>query len=154
MPQSLLNTTDHAKHDSLLNTTDHATHDSLLNTTDHAMPESLLNTTNRATPDSRLNTSDHAMPDSLLNATDRATPESLLNAVEVCHRTPALCDETLVGDVQVEHVEGVVDGLDLAHLDEPHLDVLGCCHKYAMTMVLGLRQHLHHMHRKTPVSYN
>ena len=49
-----------------------------------------------------------------------------------------------MGDVQVEHVEGVVDGLDLAHLDEPHLDILGCRHKYTVTMVLGLRQHLHH----------
>ncbi len=30
-------------------------------------------------------------------------------------------DEALLAGVQVEVVEGVVDGLDLAHLDEPHL---------------------------------
>ncbi len=30
-------------------------------------------------------------------------------------------DEALLAGVQVEVVEGVVDGLDLPHLDEPHL---------------------------------
>jgi hypothetical protein len=30
-------------------------------------------------------------------------------------------DEALLAGVQVEVIEGVVDGLDLAHLDEPNL---------------------------------
>lgn len=72
------------------------------------------------------------------NVTDRAPPERLLDAIEISDGTPALGDETLLRDVQVEHVERVVDGLDLAHLDEPHLDVLGRRHQHAMTVVLGL----------------
>jgi hypothetical protein len=43
-------------------------------------------------------------------------------------------DEALLAGVQVEVVEGVVDGLDLAHLDEPHLQTtfiikLLICHR-------------------------
>jgi len=36
----------------------------------------------------------------------------------------------------------VVDGLDLAHLDEPFLDVLGRGDQHAMTVILRLTQHL------------
>ena len=43
-----------------------------------------------------------------------------------------------MGHVQVEEVEGVIDGLDLPHLDEPQLDVLGGGRKDTLTVVVGL----------------
>ena len=41
-------------------------------------------------------------------------------------------------DIEVKQVEGVIYGLDLAHLHEPHLDVLGRCGKNALAMIVGL----------------
>ena len=41
-------------------------------------------------------------------------------------------------DVQVEQVEGVVDGLDLAHLDKPHLDILSGRRQNALSMIVCL----------------
>jgi hypothetical protein len=49
-----------------------------------------------------------------------------LNGLQVQRRHPALGNETLLGHVQVEQVQSVVDGLDLAHLHKPVGDVLGC----------------------------
>ena len=72
----------------------------------------------------------------------RASPECQLYLVKVSNWTPALPDETLLGDIQVEHVECMVYGFDLAHLYEPHLNVLGRSHQDTVTMVLGLLQHL------------
>jgi hypothetical protein len=43
-----------------------------------------------------------------------------------------------MGYVEVEKVESVIDGFDLAHLDEPHLDIFGRGRKDALTMVVGL----------------
>ncbi len=68
--------------------------------------------------------------------------ESLLYLWQVIDGAPALCDQTLLCHIQVEHVQCVVDGFDLAHLDEPNLDVLGSCYQHSVTMILGLRQHL------------
>ena len=45
--------------------------------------------------------------------------EGLLYLVKVFDGAPALCDEAPLGDVQVEHVQGMVDGLDLLHLLTP-----------------------------------
>jgi hypothetical protein len=49
-----------------------------------------------------------------------------LNGLQVQRRHPALSNETLLCHVQVEQVQSVVDGFDLAHLHEPVGDVLGC----------------------------
>ena len=43
---------------------------------------------------------------------------------------PAFGDETLVSDVKVEEVEGVVDSLDLPHLDKPWKNQKNSCKKY------------------------
>ena len=75
-------------------------------------------------------------------STHRASLECLLYLGQISYGTPALSDETFLRDVQIEHVQGVVDGLDLTDLDEPHLDVFGGCHQDAVTMVLGLGQNL------------
>ena len=53
-----------------------------------------------------------------------------MDLVKVIDWTPALADEALLRHVDVEEVEGVVDGLDLAHLYEPVLVLLMlllCC---------------------------
>ena len=47
-----------------------------------------------------------------------------MDLVKVIDWTPALADEALLRHVDVEEVEGVVDGLDLAHLYEPVLVLL------------------------------
>ena len=77
--------------------------------------------------------------------------ERKLNGFYVDDRDPALGDQTLLCDVQVEVVQSVVDGLDLANLDEPDLDVLGGCDKDSVSVIVGLAedsvevlQSLHH----------
>ena len=52
----------------------------------------------------------------------RPSPERQLDGLDVRGRDPTLGDQTLLSHVQVEEVEGVVDGLDLADLDEPRLE--------------------------------
>jgi len=78
--------------------------------------------------------------------TDRSAAQGHLDLFEIVDRTPTLGDEAFLRHVQVEHVERVVDGFDLAHFDEPHFDVLGGCNQHAMTVVLRLAQHLHHIY--------
>lgn len=65
-------------------------------------------------------------------------PECQLNSFDVGSWNPALGNQTLLSDIQVEVVESVIDGLDLANLDEPNLDVLGGRDEYAMPVVIGL----------------
>ncbi|CAN7977326.1 unnamed protein product, partial [Ixodes persulcatus] len=84
----------------------------------------------------------HAVQDRRHRATHSAPAQCKLDLLEVRDCTPALCDEALLGDVQVEQVQGVVDGFDLAHLHKPVLDVLGRSHQHPVTVVLGLAEHL------------
>ena len=72
----------------------------------------------------------------------RCATKGKLYALQVSDRAPTLSNETLLCDVQVEHVQSVVDRLDLAHFDVPDLDVLGGRHQDSVSMVLGLSQHL------------
>ena len=44
--------------------------------------------------------------------------EGPLDLVEGLHGAPALGNEAALGHVQVEHVEGMVDGLYLLHLQD------------------------------------
>jgi hypothetical protein len=60
-----------------------------------------------------------------ITITYSATTESHLDFVQIFHRTPAFPNQTLLGDIQVEHVQRVIDCFDLADLDKPHFDVLG-----------------------------
>ena len=43
-----------------------------------------------------------------------------------------------MGYVEIEEVESVIDGFDLAHLDEPHLDIFGRSRKDSLPMIIGL----------------
>ena len=44
------------------------------------------------------------------------TPKCLLNFVQVTYWTPALGNETFLSHIQVKHVHGVINGLDLLDL--------------------------------------
>ncbi len=54
-----------------------------------------------------------------------ASPECHLNLVQVLYRTPTFCNQTLLSDIQIEEIQGVIDGFQFANLDEPDTDVLG-----------------------------
>ena len=36
----------------------------------------------------------------------------------------------------------MIDGFDLSHFDKPDFDVLGCCYKESVTMILSLAKDL------------
>uniref|UniRef100_A0A1I8J5W1 Secreted protein n=1 Tax=Macrostomum lignano TaxID=282301 RepID=A0A1I8J5W1_9PLAT len=67
--------------------------------------------------------------------------ESQMNFVQVVNRAPGLANEALAGGLNVKHVERVVDGLDLADLDEPEPQVLGGRHEQPATVVNGGVEH-------------
>ena len=46
-----------------------------------------------------------------------ATPKCLLNLIQVANWTPTLSNKTFLSHIQVEHVHGVINGLDLLHLE-------------------------------------
>lgn len=68
----------------------------------------------------------------------RSSPQRQLDGLHVQRRHPALSNETLLRHVQIEQVQRVVNGLDLAHLYEPVLDVLRSSNQHAVTVVLSL----------------
>lgn len=72
----------------------------------------------------------------------RSPAQGELDGVQVGHGTPHLSDQTLLGHVDVAQVEGVVDGLHLPHLDEPHPHRLGGGLQDPLPVVLRLVQHL------------
>ena len=45
-----------------------------------------------------------------------ATPQCLLNLIQVTNWTPALGNKTFLSHIQIEHVHGVINGLDLLNL--------------------------------------
>lgn len=63
-----------------------------------------------------------------------------MDGLDVQHGNPTFGDETLLGHVQVEQVERVVNRFDFADLHEPVLEVLGGSDQHAVTMVLRLSQ--------------
>lgn len=74
-------------------------------------------------------------------ATYRSIRECLLHDGQILHRHPALPDKALLGNVHVEQVEGVVDGLHFPHHDAPVLQLFGNINQDALAMVLSLVQH-------------
>ena len=63
-----------------------------------------------------------------------------MNRFQIGDRNPALGNQALLRHVQVEEIQRVVDGLDLAHLDEPVLDVLGRSDQHPVAVVLSLAE--------------
>ena len=72
----------------------------------------------------------------------RSTAQRQLDRFCVGRWHPALGDQAFLRYVQVEPVERVVYGLDLAHLDEPSADVFGGGDQHSVTVVLSLSQYL------------
>lgn len=70
----------------------------------------------------------------------RSASQSQLDGLCVEQRDPALGNQTLLRHVQVEQVESVIDGLDLADLDEPIFEFLRRGDEHAMTMILSLTE--------------
>lgn len=68
--------------------------------------------------------------------------KSITNDSKVRGGYPALCNQALVCHIKVQHVECVVNGLDLAHLDEPCAQVLCCSSQDTAPVVCGLTQNL------------
>ena len=62
-----------------------------------------------------------------------------------------------MGDVEIEEVQRVVNGLDLLDLDEPDFDIFGGGEEHAMAMLLSLAEDVvqildsgHHSHGDLP----
>ena len=68
----------------------------------------------------------------------RTSPERHLDLFQIGSRDPAFGDQTLLGHVQVEQIQGVVDGFDLADLDEPPLDFFGGLSKDCSSKIVRL----------------
>ena len=66
----------------------------------------------------RLLTSSHAIQNGWYSSPTplRATPQCLLNLIQVANWTPALGNKTFLSHIQVKHVHGVINGLDLLDL--------------------------------------
>lgn len=75
--------------------------------------------------------------------------ESSFYPVSISHREPDLCNDTLLGDVDVTAVQDVVDGLDLLHLDPPGPQVGCCLMQQSLAVGLGLCHDLQAQHGAT-----
>lgn len=86
----------------------------------------------------------------ILKFTHRPPPQCKLDGVHVRHRTPHLSNQTLLRDVNVAEVEGVVDGLHLPHLNEPHPDGLGRSLQDPLPVIFSLVQNLYDQRQTSP----
>lgn len=68
--------------------------------------------------------------------------ESSFYPVSISHWEPYLCNDTLLGDIDVTAIQDVVYGLDFLHLDSPGPQI-GCCFmQQSLAVGLGLCYHL------------
>lgn len=72
------------------------------------------------------------------SATHHALLQRPLDAPGVCHREPDLGNGALLGDVNVAHVQDVVNGLHLLHFNGPGVPVGSCFLQEALTVRLCL----------------
>lgn len=68
--------------------------------------------------------------------------ESSFYPVSISHWEPDLCNDALLGDVDVAAIQDVVDGLDFLHLDPPGPQVGCCLVQQSLAVGLSLRYHL------------
>ena len=71
----------------------------------------------------------------------RSLVEGKLDARELANGRPALGDQTLLIDLQIEEVHRVIDGLHLAHATEPGLEVLRGIAQKTLAQIQRLVQH-------------
>lgn len=77
-------------------------------------------------------------PQPPLPLTHHALLQRLLDVPGVCHWEPDLGDDALLGDVNVAHIQDMVDGLHLLHFDDPGVPVGGCFLQEALPVRLCL----------------
>lgn len=68
--------------------------------------------------------------------------ESSFYPASISHREPDLCNDALLGDVNVTAIQDVVDSLYFLHLDPPGPQVFCCLMQKSLAMRLGLVYHL------------
>lgn len=68
--------------------------------------------------------------------------ESSFYPVSISHWEPDLCNDALLGDVDVAAIQDVVDGLDFLHLDPPGPQAGCCLVQQSLAVGLSLRYHL------------
>lgn len=73
---------------------------------------------------------------------NRSSPQGQLYRLDVKNRYPALSNQTLLRDIQIEQVEGMIYGLYFADFYKPVLDMFGSGNKNPVSVVLRLSQHL------------
>lgn len=64
--------------------------------------------------------------------------QGLLNVSSVCYWEPDLGNDALLGDVNVAHVQHMVDGLHLLYFDDPGVPVGSCFLQQALSVRLCL----------------
>ncbi len=87
-----------------------------------------------------MGTQDFSQEGSSAPKTYRSLVQRAADVVDLVDRAPAFRNEVLLLDA--EHVERVVDGLYLAHLDEPSGQVLRDARQDARALLLRLADHL------------
>jgi hypothetical protein len=60
--------------------------------------------------------------------------------VKISDRTPALGDQTLLRNINIEQIESMINGLDFARFRHPHSNILCGCNQNTMSMILSLAQ--------------
>lgn len=58
--------------------------------------------------------------------TNSAFTESQLDGLKIEGRNPALSDQTLLRDIQIEQIQRVINGLYFTHFNKPLYDVFSC----------------------------
>jgi hypothetical protein len=73
-----------------------------------------------------------------------------LDVPSVCHWEPDLSDDALLGDIDVTHVQYVVNGFHLLHFGDPRVPVGSCFLQQALAVRFCLCYDLSkQQHRKT-----
>lgn len=68
--------------------------------------------------------------------------ESSFYPASISHWEPDLCNDALLGDINVTTVQDVVNGLYFLHLDTPGPQVSCCLMQQSLAVGLGLGYHL------------
>lgn len=68
--------------------------------------------------------------------------ESFFYPASISHWEPDLCDDALLGDINVTAIQHVVDGLHFLHLDPPGPQARCCLMQQSLAVGLSLGYHL------------
>ena len=77
-----------------------------------------------------------------MNQANLPAPESMVHFVQISCSHPALGNKTLLCHIEVEHVQRVVNCLDLLHFDKPILDILCSQNQNSVSVIRCLAENL------------